>query len=200
MLNRRTGHNWASQFGETKGLGSKTSARLDSADQIEELNMRNNSGFTIIELVVVIVIIGILAATALPRFVDLTGDAHSAAVEGVGGAFASGITLTHSAWVAQGASSSVDSATLEGGVVVGFNDAGWAENATAAGGDGTVTTAECVSLWDAVLSNGPTIATDTTADYQAAAASPSCTFTYNADTGRSIAYDSSTGNVTITVP
>ena len=162
--------------------------------------MRSNSGFTIIELVVVIVIIGILAATALPRFVDLTGDAHSASVQGVGGALASGVTLTHSAWVAQGASASVNSATLEGGVILGFNDAGWAENDQAAGGDGTVTAAECVALWGAVLSNGPTIATDTSADYQATVASPTCTFTYNADVGRSIAYNTATGNVTITVP
>lgn len=162
--------------------------------------MRSNSGFTIIELVVVIVIIGILAATALPRFVDLTGDAHSASVEGVGGALASGVNLTHSAWVAQGASASVNSATLEGGVVVGFNDAGWPENAAAAGGDGTVTAAECIALWGAVLSNGPTIAADTTADYQATVTTPTCTFTYNADTGRSIAYNTSSGSVAITVP
>ena len=71
---------------------------------------RGQAGFTIIELVVVIVIIGILAATALPRFVDMTGDAQSASVEAVGGAFASGVNLAHASWIAQGATAAVNNA------------------------------------------------------------------------------------------
>ena len=51
-----------------------------------QIKQNAQSGFTLIELVMVIVILGILAATALPKFVDLKGDAELAALNGVVGA------------------------------------------------------------------------------------------------------------------
>ena len=55
-----------------------------------------NSGFTLIELVMVIVILWVLAAVALPRFVDLTGSAKVATLEGIEGAMRSTITMIKS--------------------------------------------------------------------------------------------------------
>ena len=58
------------------------------------LNTRKKSdGFTLIELVIVIVLLGILAVTAAPRFIDLTSDANIAKLKGLKGAVESGANL-----------------------------------------------------------------------------------------------------------
>jgi MSHA pilin protein MshA len=59
------------------------------------MKMKKQAGFTLIELVMVIVLVGILAAVALPKFVDLGSDARISAIKGVDGAMRSANTIIY---------------------------------------------------------------------------------------------------------
>lgn len=80
-------------------------------------------GFTLIELVVVIVILGILAATAAPKFIDLTGDARSSVMEGVQGSINSAVNLAHAKALVSnqtGATGSITIGSLDYALVNGY--------------------------------------------------------------------------------
>jgi len=115
---------------------------------------RKQKGFTLIELVMVIVILGILAAFALPRFADLGGDARKSAVEGAYGAIKSASAIAHSKFLAEG--NSPTSVELEGVDIEMIN--GYPEALDAVADPSTA---------DAGILNAAQITTGTTGDFTA---------------------------------
>ena len=133
---------------------------------------KQQSGFTLIELVIVIVILGLLAATALPRFADLTGDAEEAAMDGIAGGVRSASAIVHAQALVDGAVNT--SVSLEGvnitlangyptadsaGIVLAVDTGNLAGIASGGAVTWTVST-NCVVTYNPAPANGsPTIAT-----------------------------------------
>lgn len=151
------------------------------------MKARSQEGFTIIELVVVIVLLGLLAGVALPKFVSLTQEARAATLEGVRGSFQSSVLLIHARWLAQGSAGTT--VTLEDGSTVVVNAAGWP---TVDGANAAQDTAQ--ELYDLIIQESlPT--PEWTLTETPAAGAGTATFTLNGAGGGAFTYDGSNGDV-----
>jgi MSHA pilin protein MshA len=79
---------------------------------------KNQQGFTLIELIIVIVILGILAATASPKFLDFTSEAKVSTVQGLSASLKSASNIVYSKALVQGKASSASANTTNPTVAV----------------------------------------------------------------------------------
>lgn len=142
--------------------------------------INKQAGFTLIELIMVIVILGVLSAFALPRFANLGDEARTASINGLNGAVKAAANIAHAQWLADGGTAATVS--LEGtniAMVNGYPDntaialaaqvlaADYTIDATAATvttftGIGATTAATCVVTYTEAAANGsPTFAVNT---------------------------------------
>lgn len=168
---------------------------------MKQINSKQEQrGFTLIELVVVIAILAILAAFALPRFAQLSEQAHQSTIRATAGALAAGVALAKTQWVSNGFTTAQTDVVGFGNDNVDVNGEGWPTSVASDDTSAVMTPTKCQEVWLGVLqSNAPTV-TGTNPEYAITVSSGNCIFAYQPDDqGSTINYDADTGEIATTI-
>lgn len=133
--------------------------------------MNKVRGFTLIELIAVVVILGFLAATAIPKFMNATDDAKDSSVEGVAGGIASAVALVKAEWELTGRSLTTSiggsgnnaASVVMDNTTIWVNSSGYPVSAGTAPASLTPTAATCELTFDNILQNSPSSTSISTA-------------------------------------
>lgn len=160
---------------------------------------RQARGFTVIELVAVIVILGSLVATAAPRYASLADDAHQVVVAMTASSFGSSVRQAYYGCVVADFASKDNLPTFGDGTV-DFNG-NCLPSSTNGNNGATVNANRCLQIWNGLLASAPSISTpaNDVTDYRAQGSGSLCTYTYRNDDDdvRRFRYDSASGGITI---
>lgn len=169
--------------------------------------LQRQRGFTLIELIVVIIILGILAVVAAPKFVDVRDEAQQATIKGVGAAFKAGVDQVHLAWLLRGNGQAVQNFIENANQVVSTSTAtdrhlsvnSFGYPADSRGTSLTMnSTNDCIDVWNSVMdTQGASVNSNDSEDYRARYSASTCTYEYVAEPSYTIFYNSNTGEVTV---
>ncbi|CAK2430515.1 MSHA pilin protein MshB [Vibrio crassostreae] len=189
--------------------------------------LKNQRGFSLVELVIVIVVVGLLAVAALPRFLDVTDEAKKASIEGVAGGFATAVLSARAQWEAKARPSEtiggetyntidydgvdfwLTRSKISNNVDTGFRDGyPWTLNDNTGSAPQDISDQTCTELMLNLLQNPPQVAEVNAIDshsnfkYSAQANSGDATCTYiqlEGNTAHQFVYELKTGRVTVTL-
>ncbi len=189
--------------------------------------LKNQRGFSLVELVIVIVVVGLLAVAALPRFLDVTDEAKKSSIEGVAGGFATAVLSARAQWEAQARPSETigseryNTVNYDGvdfwltrsknssNVDTDFRDGyPWTLNNNSGTAPQDISDQTCSELMENLLQNPPKVgpvadvANNSNYKYSAQANSGDATCTYvqlEGSTEHEFVYEIKTGRVTVTL-
>lgn len=119
------------------------------------------AGFTLIEMVILIVVLGIIAAAGIPRFIDISRQTLVATIDATGASLQNAVILVQANVTAKGTVKPSNNAVGFGDGTVDINTAGFPTDTASTNpvNNDTINTTKCTNVWNGILQNPPTTTT-----------------------------------------